>query len=212
MSSIQQLIEKEINEVALGIKTLAARKIQLEQALALVIGKSPAAAPSQVATPKQDALGKKQKQKKKGDSPATIARRSWKANSPMPWKPAPHAKASTQAIYDLLEDGTPYTAAEITTHVQALYPDANLKYISGTLTHMKNTGRLMHEGTKWRRKYARQHKAEITISADNAPAESKSEAVAKLDSLVEEGKLIKVERSGGSIYTPIASVASKGSV
>lgn len=215
MSSIQQLIEKEINEIEGGIKILEGRKVQLEQALALVTNASletleaiaAKKAPAPKVTPQRTA-----KKKGTGTSISTKARATWKHNS-MPWKPAPHAKPHTQHIYDFLADGTSRSTQEILDHVQTTLPETSLMQVSSALSHMHGTGRLMYAKKKWRRKYARQvtkvpTSQQAIVSVEQIPESQRSEAVTRLDSLVAEGKLTKIERASGNVYAPAKAVGN----
>ena len=147
--------------------------------------------------------------KRPGKSPAALLRRKWAKEKPKPWKAAAHAKPETLKIYEFLADGREATSREVLAYVRQSYPKTAQEQVNSALAHMRLTGRLMHAGGKWRRKYSRNKSTsaptpQVGIVAENiAGSDSvKSEAVLRLEKLVETGKAHKVQRGGQTIYMP----------
>lgn len=212
-----------INEITAGlaeqIKLAKQKLIQLEQALALINGGSPTVAPTlKEQVQEMQAAAKKGRKNKK--TPKTR-----KVGHAFAWKPAKNAAPWVQHVYTLLADGQPKLPDEVHAYVTAQGVNVPRGKVVNVLIWMKQSGRLMLENKKYRRKYFRKpdtaevvvtpstaellnQKPETYLSVEHLPEDQRTEAVARLDALVEEGKLHKTMRAGQAIYVP-ATVAPK---
>ena len=178
---------------------------RLEQALALINGDGPQILVAQPVKPKP--VPAFATQKKRGKMPTRK-----NASQTLPWFAAPHAKPWTHQVYAFLANGSAKTLEEVLAYIQTIDKSVTRHQVHNCLVHMKQTGRLMFSNKKYRRKYFRgqkeeqvveSSKPELSLVTDNLPEPQRTEAVARLDALVEEGKLRKEFRAGRGIYLPV---------
>jgi nitrogen regulatory protein PII len=150
-----------------------------------------------------------------GRSASARQRAEWKSQK-FPWAPAAHAKPWTRLIYALMADGRAFTSEELLEELQKRgYPELTIGNVTGALQHMKNTNRVVRDGSAqggfWRRKYVTPYRKESDQQSQKqspeqsiepaAPESSpRSSVVEKLEQLASEGKIPRIQTGSGTVY------------
>lgn len=230
ISEITSALSTEIEEQKAHLARL------LDAYIALTGGKSPAAAgvAPQINTITSSAATKGRKAGSKNKK----APKTRKVGHAWAWTPAKNAAPWVQHVYNFLADGQGRLPDEVHAYITSQGVNVPRSKVINTLIWMRQSGRLMVENKKYRRKYFRGTKSGATevvvspstmdllhqpvnpadfgtlvgqlasapdeayLSVDHLPEHEKSEAVARLDALVAEGKLFKTVRAGQGIYLP----------